>query len=86
MASRTAAKGGPLDPFRARLVPKVTRRLDAERDQHRRQADLAWTGVLVSQFTVFELRLLDDLGFLSQHDKDLIAAVRKKQESPGRRC
>jgi hypothetical protein len=36
-----------------------------------------WLGVLASQFTPHEIRLLDDLGFLSQHDRDLLAQVRK---------
>lgn len=81
MTSRAAPKAGRLDPFRSRQVPEVAGRLCAERDQHQRQQDLAWTGVLVSQFSPFELRLLDDLGFLSEHDKSLVAAARAKQEA-----
>lgn len=81
MSARRAVKvTGQPDPFRQRLVPDVAGRLEAERKRHRRHADLAWTGVLTSQFTPFEINLLDDLGFLSQYDKNLVAAVRAKQE------
>lgn len=61
-----------LDPFRNRQVPDVAGRFLRERDQHRRQASLTWTGVLVAMFSDHELRLLSDLGYLSQHDLDLL--------------
>lgn len=66
-----------IDPFRSRQVPDVAGRFSKERDRHQRAADLMWLGVLASQFTPHEIRLLDDLGFLSQHDRDLLAQVRK---------
>ena len=31
-----------------------------------------WLGVLAALFSDHELRLLDDLGFLSQRDRDLL--------------
>ena len=81
MTTPAAPKTGRLDPFRSRQVPKVAGRLLAERDRWQRQADLAWTGVLITQFSPFELRLLDDLGFLSEHDNNLVTAARAKQEA-----
>jgi hypothetical protein len=60
-----------LDPFRQRQFPGVAGRLLAERDAHRRHAGLMWLGAL-AQFSDHELRLLDDAGFLSQHDRDLL--------------
>lgn len=68
---------GPLDPFRSRQVSDVAGRLREERDRHQRAADLMWMGALASQFTGHEIRLLDDLGFLCQHDRDLLAQSRK---------
>lgn len=65
-----------LDPFRRRQVPDVARRFLAERDRHQRQASLMWLGTLTGLFTGHELRLLDDLGFLSPHDRDLIRQAR----------
>jgi len=66
-----------LDPFRARQVPDVAGRFRRERDRHQRQADLMWLGTLVGMFSDHELGILDDLGFLSQHDRDLIAQARR---------
>ena len=40
--------------------------------EHQRQADLMWAGSLVTHFSDHELKLLEDLGFLSQHDRDLL--------------
>lgn len=66
------AKIGPkLDPFRERQASDVGGRFLAERDVHRLRADLMWLGSLVL-FSDHELRLLNDLGFLSQHDRDLL--------------
>lgn len=61
-----------LDPFRARQVPDVGNRFLRERDRQQRQADLMWLGVMAALFSDHELRLLDDLGFLSQRDRDLL--------------
>lgn len=61
-----------IDPFRKRQVPDVAARFREERDKARRQADLAWLGAMAALFSDHELRLLDDLGFLSQHDRDLL--------------
>ena len=61
-----------LDPFRSRQVPEVAGRFQGERDRQQRQADLMWLGVMAAMFSDHELRLLDDLGFLSQHDRDLL--------------
>lgn len=62
---------GRLDPFRERQASDVAGRFLKERDRHQRQADLMWLGVLVL-FSDHELRLLYDLGSLSQHDLDLL--------------
>lgn len=77
----TADTGKPLrarltpriDPFRERQVPDVAGRFRRERDRHQRQADLMWLGVMAALFSDHELRLLNDLGFLSQRDRDLLA-------------
>lgn len=61
-----------LDPFRSRQVPAVAARFQRERDRQQRQADLMWLGVMAALFSDHELRLLDDLGFLSQRDRDLL--------------
>ena len=61
-----------LDPFRKRQVPDVAGRFLKERDRHQRQADLMWLGVLVAMFSDHELGLLEDLGFMCQHDWDLL--------------
>lgn len=61
-----------LDPFRDRQVPDVAGRFLRERTRHQRQADLMWLGTLVGMFSDHELRLLNDLGYLSQRDLDLI--------------
>ena len=60
-----------IDPFRRRQVPNVADRFLKERDQQKRHADLMWLGAMVL-FSDHELRLLHDLGFLSQHDRDLL--------------
>ena len=65
-----------IDPFRQRQVPGVAGRFLRERDRHQRQADLMWLGVLVL-FSDHEIRLLDDLGYLSQHDHDLRRQARE---------
>ena len=61
-----------IDPFRQRQVPGVAGRFLRERDRHQRQADLMWLGVLAGLFSDHEIRLLDDLGYLSQRDRDLL--------------
>lgn len=61
-----------LDPFRSRQVPDVGGRFLKERDRHQRHADLMWLGTMAALFSDHELRLLDDLGFLSQNDRDLL--------------
>lgn len=66
-----------IDPFRARQVPDVAGRFERERKRQQRQADLMWMGVLV-MFSDHELRLLNDLGFLSQHDRDLLRQAGRK--------
>jgi len=64
---------GRLDPFRERQVPDVAGRFMKERDRQQRQADLMWLGAMTALFSDHELRLLNDLGFLSQRDRDLLA-------------
>lgn len=61
-----------IDPFRERQVPDVAGRFLRERDRHRRQADLMWLGMLAALFSDHELKLLDDLGYLSPRDRDLL--------------
>lgn len=61
-----------IDPFRRRQVPDVAGRFLRERDRHQRQADLMWLGTMVALFSDHELKLLYDLGFLSQRDRDLL--------------
>jgi len=62
-----------IDPFRKRQVPDVAGRFMRERDKVRRHANLMWLGAMTALFSDHELRLLDDLGFLSQHDRDLLS-------------
>jgi hypothetical protein len=64
-----ARSAGAIDPFRGRQVPGVAGRFLRERDRHQRQSDLMWTGTLVAMFSDHELGLLDDLGFLSERDR-----------------
>jgi hypothetical protein len=65
--------GQEIDPFRSRQVPDVGGRFTRERDRCRRQADLMWLGTLAALFSDHDLRLLNDLGFLSPHDRDLLS-------------
>jgi hypothetical protein len=64
--------GPKIDPFRERQVKDVAGRFEKERERARRQADLMWLGAMAAGFSDHELRLLDDLGFLSQHDRGLL--------------
>jgi hypothetical protein len=64
-----------IDPFRERQVPDVAGRFREAQDRHQRAAGLMWLGAL-AQFTGHEIRLLHDLGFLCQHDHDLLRQVR----------
>jgi hypothetical protein len=66
-----------IDPFRQRQVSDVAGRFMRERKRHQRQADLMWVGTLVAMFSDHELRLLDDLGYLSQHDSDLLSQAER---------
>ena len=68
---RVLVISGVADPFRARQVPDVAGRFQREQERHQRQADLMWAGAL-ALFSDHDLRLLNDLGFLSQHDRDLL--------------
>lgn len=77
MTRRLVTMPPPVDPFRARQVPDVAARFLRERDRHRRQADLMWLGSL-TMFSDHELKLLDDLGYLSQLDRDRLAAAGRK--------
>ena len=63
---------GRVDPFRERQVPDVAGRFLKFRDMHQRSADLMWLGSLM-QFSDHELRLLNDLGYLSEHDRLLLS-------------
>ena len=76
----TARTGPDIDPFRSRQVPDVAGRFQRERDRQKRQADLMWLGVLML-FSDHELRLLNDLGFLSQWDRDLLTQVGRPDPS-----
>jgi hypothetical protein len=67
-----------IDPFRQRQVPDVARRFLRERDRHQRQADLMWLGTMVALFSDHELKLLHDLGYLSQRDHDLIRQAERR--------
>ena len=60
-----------IDPFRERQVPDVAGRFLKYRTGHQRHTDMMWLGALV-QFSDHELRLLDDLGYLSQRDRGLL--------------
>ena len=75
--STKASPPGVTDPFRGRQVPAVAGRFQKERAAHQRAADLMWSGILASQFTEHEIGLLDDLGFLSPHDRNLLQQVRE---------
>ena len=48
-----------------------------------RQADLMWCGMLVTQFSDHELRLLGETGFLSEHDRDLIRQAGRGEATHG---
>ena len=61
-----------IDPFRSRQVPDVAGRFMKERDRQQRQADLMWLGAMTAMFSDHELGLLNDLGYLSQRDLDLL--------------
>jgi hypothetical protein len=72
-----------LDPFRSRQVPDVGGRFLRERDRQQRQADLMWLGVMAALFSDHELRLLDDLGFLCQNDRDLLRQAGRHMPGDG---
>ena len=78
-------KGPSIDPFRERQVPDVAGRFERERDRAKRQADLTWLGAMVAFFSDHELQLLNDLGFLSQHDRDLLAQAGRPVSGPALR-
>lgn len=63
---------GRLDPFRERQASDVAGRFLRYRDGHQRHADMMWLGAL-AQFSDHELRLLNDLGFLSERDRNLLS-------------
>jgi len=65
-----------LDPFRERQASDVAGRFERERKRQKRQADLMWLGTMML-FSDHELRLLNDLGFLSQHDRDLLCQAER---------
>jgi hypothetical protein len=67
------SSGQELDPFRSRQVPDVGRRFLDARNSSQRQADLLWLGTMIALFSDHELKLMHDLGFLSQHDRDLLS-------------
>ena len=73
-----------IDPFRERQVPDVAGRFLKERDRHQRQADLMWLGTMAGLFSDHELRLLNDLGFLSQHDRDLLRQAGRESNPQAR--
>ncbi len=62
-----------IDPYRKAHTADAAIRFLKERDRHRRQADRMWLGAMAGLFSDHELRLLNDLGFLSQHDRDLLS-------------
>ena len=76
-----AATMNAIDPFRQRQVPDVAARFRRERGKHQRQADLMWLGSLAAMFSDHELGLLEDIGYLSQRDLDLIRQA-GRQGSP----
>jgi hypothetical protein len=69
-----------LDPFRERQASDVAGRFERERKRQKRQADLMWLGAMIL-FSDHELRLLNDLGFLSQFDRDLLCQVGRPDPS-----
>ena len=71
-----------IDPFRERQVPDVAGRFRKARDRQQRQADLMWLGTMTALFSDHELRLLNDLGFLSQHDRDLLGQAGRSVTAP----
>ena len=70
--TKTLTLSPDIDPFRERQAPDVGARFRSARDMHQRSADLMWLGSLM-QFSDHELRLLNDLGYLSEHDRTLLA-------------
>jgi hypothetical protein len=82
MRTVTVTRSPDIDPFRERQVPDVAGRFLRERERHQRQADLMWLGVMAALFSDHELRLLNDLGFLSQHDRDLLGQAGRSVTAP----
>ena len=72
MSQRVAKLSPSIDPFRQRQVREVGQRFRQEQDRCRRQADLMWLGTLLAMFSDHELQLLEDLGRLCPHDRDLL--------------
>jgi hypothetical protein len=60
----------------------VAGRFQRERGRQQRQADLMWLGTM-TLFSDHELRLLDDLGFLSQRDRDLLRQAGRHMPGDG---
>lgn len=73
MTDKKPRSADRLDPFRSRQVPDVAGRFTKARKEHQRQADLMWLGTMVAFFTDHELKLLEDLGFLSERDRNILA-------------
>lgn len=73
---------GDLDPFRERQARAVLDRFTREQDRHRRQAALMWAGAMVTMFSDHELRLIDDCGFLSPLDRDLLRQAGREVTDP----
>ena len=68
----TLAGSGVTDAFRRRQVPDVAGRFLREQRRQERQAHAMWVGILVTLFSDHELKLLNDLGYLSEFDRDLL--------------
>lgn len=73
---------GRLDPFRERQAADVAGRFEKERDRCRRQADLMWVGAMTALFSDHELRLMNDIGFLSEHDLGLLRQAGRAVAKP----
>jgi len=69
-----------IDRFRRRQVPDVAGRFLKYRRACERNAELTWLGAM-AQFSDHELGLLNDLGYLSQRDLDLLHAAGRNTAS-----
>jgi hypothetical protein len=60
------------DPFRQRRAQEIADKWQQVKVAHERAVKVMWLGAMVAHFDTFELTVLDDMGFLSPVDHDLL--------------